>query len=74
MKTKIRKGPLKKTKTVLAFRRSGGFLDPDYVVFQEQQGELVSSRSIRIEREVVHDMGNPDVVTVTIEPGNTVTK
>lgn len=69
--TRRGKGPIKATKTVLAHRRTSGIYDRGYTVYQEVKGDSVSSRSLLIDTETVHAMGSPDVVTITIEPGDT---
>ena len=61
----------KPLKTVLAYRYTGGSLNSGMLIFQEHKGDGLATRSILIEREIVHDMGNPDTVTVTVEPGDT---
>jgi pyruvate/oxaloacetate carboxyltransferase len=70
--TRNKRGPLKKTKSVLAHRYPGGSLNNHMLIFQEQRGDQIPTRAILIERDVIHDMGNPDIVTVTIEPGDTI--
>ena len=67
-------GPLKRTKSVLAYKRTASYLEPDFFIYKQTHGDTVNCQSILIEKAVIWDMGNPAVITVTIEPGNTVTK
>ena len=65
-------GPIKRTKSVLAYKRTASYLEPEFFIFKQTKGEYVNCQSILIEKAVIWDMGNPDTITVTIEPGDTI--
>lgn len=61
--------PLVKTRTILKFVE---FYRGEIPVFQPEDDEIGHGRMTRIEvdRDVWNDMGQPETITVTIEPGD----
>lgn len=64
---------LKKTTTVL--QKTDGFPDGS-VVFEQLDEENMPRpiKSVFLPKDLVEDLGNPDIITITITPGDTLNK